>query len=139
MGQSTDAIIAFGVDFGEEPTGKFFRKLEKDFEWDFDSYIENELSIPAWSEPGRPEYGEGSDRLKCYPVELISHCSGDCPMYILAIRGTQRLARRGYPESLDLSTLSVTDAEIETFTAWCKKHGVSTKTKPQWLLFSDWN
>jgi hypothetical protein len=72
------------------------------------------------------------------PVDIVSHCSGEYPMYIVAIRGTERTANRGSPEVIDPASLAVPAEKIEAAKAWCEAHRIEWQ-EPHWLLCSMWN
>lgn len=87
-----------------------------------------------------------------FPVEVINYCSGDCPMYILAIKGTFTRNSRGYPEVIDPAALKVTDEQKQVLIDFCKKylqekidehngdyHDDKIELEPKWLLSSCWN
>ncbi len=135
MGQSTDALLAFGVCLAQEGGElDFLAHASCD---DLDDMIRAEAGISDG------EYGEVWKAAKAaYPVDLIQHCSGDYPMWILAVRGTNLLARRGYPEDFDPAKLTVTQDQIEALKAFVEKHAIELadgEFKPSWLLFSNWN
>lgn len=145
MSQSTDAIIAYGVDFGEEPN---FPWLDEDGNGELDVWWAKENGVPAptceFSDENKAEWraywGKKNALEKICPVEVISHCSGDYPMYVLAARSSGTSASRGYPESLDLLDLiHKSQGFYDALQGFCKKYGIEIKTPAAWLLFSDWS
>src|SRR5258707_12832341 len=98
MSQSTDAIIAYGVDFQEEhpfpwDDGSDETRLDFDHWW----AAQNGVHPPAqeWNEGNKSVYQTyweqvraGNKDCPC-PVEVIRHCHHDYPMWILAIPGTK--------------------------------------------------
>lgn len=136
MGQSTDALIAFGFDLGEDLEA--FEHLEG-FEDDPDDFIEKAMGIPEYGDPTRPSYDEVEKLRQAYPVELIRHCSCDYPMYFLAVTGTKKLASRGSPVVIDTLNMAVPLDRFNAFMAWCVEHGIDVpEGDPRWYLFSDW-
>lgn len=142
MGTSTNGIVCFGIDFGEKHP--LDRRDEDDYEEDFDDY--DALEELICREAGLPEYGTDHPddyyELKwaaeaAYPVDVVTYCSIDYPMYALALRGTEITARRGYAVELDMDKMAVSDEDIERFRKWCETHDVEY-TEPKWLLVSYW-
>ena len=126
MGVSTDGQICFGILFDE---GFEFPWDSNEFEGDIEGWwtfdvLEFRHSFEIFTPEGeylggeRPpeeriteyfrERREFTERNPELPVELVNCCSGDCPMYILAIPKTCYSASRGYPEELDPQKLTVT-------------------------------
>lgn len=112
MGQSTNAIIAYGVDLGEE--------------------------IPKWLLEFGPKDAEEGDMYELeeileekYGMKLEIHCSDSCPMYVLAVAESVRTAYRGSPQKLGKG--------LKTAPEWAKTWEPFKKAgKPTWLLFSLW-
>ena len=95
MGQSTNGILAFGVDLGDE--------------------------IPKWlwkhtgvDENGDDPHEELEKALAAQGLYLIMHCSGDYPMYLLAYN--EQVANRGSVVKVDLTV-------PDDLSAWPKKAG----------------
>ena len=154
MGQSTNAEIAFGVDFGEiEGEGRYFPWSGDEHEgcieswWrDFKGFV-NPISEPNW---GKIHTAEERVQISLYfdtrhewdknhplPVELISHCAGDYPMYILAVPDTHVLAYRGDPVTIDAESFR-RKPDARAFLVFCEDHEIDLPKEPAWLLFSDW-
>ena len=141
MGQSTDAILVFGIDFGEEPEHEFFAMLrDEDEDGDiieaFDTFVNRELGIPGQGDDDYPGYKAAEEMRGKYPVTLVRHCSCDYPMYILAIPGTHVSASRGYPQTIDPDDMDIPRKKMDAFLNWCEKHGIDDDGA--WLLCSDW-
>lgn len=137
MGVSTDAILAYGYDL-EEDEG-----VPEDFTengGDLGEYLGKRagLSEDDWQ-------GQSALARKC-PVEIISHCSGDYPMYFLALnRNTSESfhnnvfeirCSRGSVVEVDLPI--PTDEEIERLHAFIEEHGFKVTGKLGWHLMSWW-
>lgn len=133
MGQSTDGILAFGVDFGED--------IEMPWGDDFEEYLHEEASLiwkSGMSDEESSKYFAACRKVEAAcPVEVVIHCSLDYPMYILAVRGTHTSASRGYPEAIDPKELIVQEEKIAAAKAWCEKLDIQWDN-PQWLLCSLW-
>ena len=128
MGQGTDGQICFGVKF---PEGFEFpwddeEKYEGDLEewWrvkvcgykqpipDSELYTEVGEFLPNHNEEEHKKKREVNweakrkfDEEHSVPVELVNYCSGDCAMYILAVKGSEMCANRGYPQVFDPDTM----------------------------------
>jgi hypothetical protein len=129
MGVSTDAIIVYGLDIGEDLHGMPFYSEEKDEEgWAYDEQFEE------WV---KKEFGD-----EC-PFEILIHCSYDYPMYIFALKETYLSASRGYSQEFDPQQLQekLTEEKKKHFTDVIEKYnikGENGETEPSWLLFSLW-
>jgi hypothetical protein len=142
MGTSTNATVAFGFDLGEELPEAWRDDTEDGgFEWDDVVAAEAGLVEPNGGvyTAGDPAWPAHWDRVRKavakFPLTLIHHCSGDCPMYFLAVTGTEQVARRGSPTAL--KPLAVTNEQITALATFCKKHGIEFQG-PTWHLFSYW-
>lgn len=72
------------------------------------------------------------------PVTLVNYCSGDYPMYAIAVPRTVINAFRGDPTEFDPAALTVTDAERDALLSFCADHGIEVPSEPKWLLTSYW-
>ena len=126
MGVSSDGLLVYGIDLGEESPAF----LDEDQEFD-------DLLL---TEGGQPQYGdEGHDfkdqwaYLEQQPVKLTLYCSYDYPMHILSVLGTEVSVNRGYVE--EITSLDVDAEKRSQFIEWCKAHGIENP-EPKWLLAS---
>lgn len=144
MGTSTNAYLAFGINLGEElPDGllKHHRHANDDddgsFEWD--AFLGSLSGIPE------PE-GEDYDALEwpeywakqrafvaAFPLDMQTHCSGECPMYFLCVSGTKVMAYRG--DAVSVSTPEVAPERIAAMREFCDKYGIEWQ-EPSWQIFS---
>jgi hypothetical protein len=114
MGQSTDAIVAYGV------------PLEEGSVEDYDEEGGEESGPAYMAFMGNSEGG----------IEIESHCSGDYTMHFVAIKGTRRIAHRGHPVKVTTPEPKPEwDGKIEAF---CKKYKLKATGKPAWWLMSWW-
>lgn len=151
MGQSTDAILCYGVEFEE---GYEFPWDQGDWKGDFERWWAEgvrgfKFSKQVYGEsdrlPGVTDadvsnyWGEYYAFLKAnpLPVELVHHCSGDYPMYILAVTGTVTTASRGYPKVIERTPRTGAE-KAEDFHQFCNEHGIELDKPLQWLLCSYW-
>jgi hypothetical protein len=140
MKTSTDAIIAYGFDLGEDRP-EFLEGYE-----DFEDFIVAHTEIIEPQQPSHisPEAGSHwrayrearRQAVESFPVELIIHCSNDYRMYFLAVRGTAIRAKRGTPIKLGV-TFAPTKNEIRAMQEFCEKYGIEWQM-PGWHLFSYW-
>lgn len=149
MGVSTNGQICFGIAFEEG----------FEFPWGEDGDEENwwreqqgyKPSMKLYDERGNhlPSVTQGdSDRVYAeqrafntehpLPVAIVNYCSGDCPMYILAVPSSVLTNLRGYAERFDPADLSVTDEEKAALLRFCADHGIEVPAEPAWLLTSYW-
>ena len=125
MGVSSDGIVVFGIDLGEEPP--------EFLDGDFDDYLDSISGLPQYGEPGHSWDAINAHRKAC-PADVTIYCSYDYPMYILAVRDTEVRVSRGYV--IDVSDLPAPDeARLAAFKAWCVERGVENP-EPKWLLCS---
>lgn len=162
MGQSTDGQICFGVAF---PEGF-------EFPWDtnaqYDGDIENWWKhlkgfVPLfemWDERGNYKDGkepskEEKDKYYAHmrkwdkdnpvPIEMINYCSGDCPMYMIAVTSSVKKNNRGYPKAFDPVKLIVMPEEVRVLKEFIEKYvdveSIDDKDfdpVPRWYLSSYW-
>lgn len=137
MGQSTDALMAFGFDLGEELPEIFATDAEDGFDADEFLLRDYDAGVPDWT-PDRPTdyWCKKYEALAKLPVDIITHCSGEYPMYFLAVRGTNRRAYRGAP--IVAEQYQIGEDQIAALRAFCDKHGIEWQ-EPRWHIFSMWN
>ena len=155
MGVSTDGQLCFGISIEEDTELPWdCKKYEGDIEvWWRDINGFNPNAPSPFSESGnwRPEFSETEresmfalwykerkewDDRHPIPVEVVLHCSYDYPMYIIAAKGKVYSARRGYPERIDTSKLTVTQKEMDTLKQFCAEHHIDGEIG--WWLSSLW-
>jgi hypothetical protein len=132
MGVSTDGILVFGIQLPEEETPEFLKEFDNDFE----TFIDSLNGLPQWGEEGHDIRKTHAFRDN-FPVDLVQHCSYEYPMYILAVRGTEITARRGYPNEIDPLTLYVDSDKVETLRKFCEEYNIEWE-EPKWYLCSMW-
>lgn len=144
MGVSTDAIIAFGFDLGEE-LPESLEQLLSDADGEIDEALATDmgLTLPDYNVVGYEEFSAARDAAVAkVKFELIQHCSADFTMYFLAVRGSSKRAKRGYPVALDADSLKTDlfpcNGSIDAMNVFCQRHGIEWKD-PQWHIFSMWH
>lgn len=152
MGVSTDGIICYGIKFDEE----------YGFPWnDDDIDIEDWWRVVSGFAPSVEIYDEqggyingtrpdGSvidryyeelrkwDKENPLPVQEVNYCSGDYPLYILAIPGTVKRASRGFPEAFRPEELLFPEDARQALIDFCDKYSIDYEDEPQWYLASYW-
>lgn len=126
MGVSSDGILVYGIDLGEERPAFLGEGAE------FDDLLLQEGGQPKWGDDGF-SWANKNAFLETQPADLTSYCSYDYPMYILSVRGTETNVARGYVK--EISSLSVDAGKRAAFIAWCEAHGIESP-EPKWLLAS---
>lgn len=110
MGVSTDGILFYGIHFNEE--------------WapDNDDWF--------WKDPD----------LEDLQLDFDRHCSGDYPMFYIAVRESHLTAHRGYPQRI-----TSPDVGIKTHPGWdervlefCKRKNIEPQSECGWWLVSLW-
>lgn len=130
MGVSTDAIVAFGFNLGEELPESLLATLDADEEsWDFEYWVAARLGVADL------EWPERRKAVDAFPFEIITHCSYDYPMYFLAASDTTQRARRGYPEALAMKEAS--PEQVQAMRDFCGEFEIEWED-PRWHLFSLW-
>lgn len=171
MGQSTDAILAFGMDVGDEwslpgvdsededsdstDLGEFLAR-RADLEDPYKTLLPAEVNEGPYAEYERwkaanPDFEAATSRWfaakqqleEAAPIEIIWHCSYDYPMYVIAMKGTQLSAARGYPKKIEdtreLVTTALSTAKIAEAARFVHEHELLDRPfEPAWLLFSMW-
>lgn len=149
MGTSTDGVLSFGVAFEED----------FEFPWgeqDIDDWWEDEMSFTPtkqpWDKDGAPSPNLTEADITLYfkekrewgaanplPVELVNYCSGDCPMYILAVPGTETRASRGSVEEIVPRNMVVDQEAIDKYLRFCNEYGIRLPIgRLRWLLSGYW-
>jgi hypothetical protein len=134
MGQSTDGILAYGVDLGE---------FDPD---EFDGYAETEECDACRATNWGVRCGECFDDFEGYVsarlkgagiqgISVVRHCSESRPMYILCTQSWR--AWRGYPVKVSPHQSDVFPGDIQKIRDALKVLGLEPQ-KPAWLLASDW-
>ena len=152
MGTSTNGQICFGVAFeegfefpwGDGEIEDWWTYTVHGFKHSFELFDADGNYLngrqPSKDETSRyfNERREFDAAQPALPVLLVNYCSGECPMYVVAVPGSVRTARRGYPEGIDPSLLTVTVDERENLLKFFAAHGIEVPAEPAWLLTSYW-
>lgn len=151
MGTSTNGQLCYGVAFEEDfefPWGE--NGIE---DWWAYTVCEFKPSLELFDsggnylngrKPSKTELNSYFEERRAFdaahplPVTLVNYCSGDYPMYAVAVPSTVRTARRGSPTAVDPTSLVVTDDEHATLLKFLADHGIEAPEAPAWLLTSYW-
>ncbi|MGW1950116.1 hypothetical protein ACWCRC_38155 [Streptomyces sp. NPDC001940] len=159
MGQSTNAMLAYGYDLGGEEEWKLeglgeYGELpelpwfnEDDGEGDgFQEAAERRLlaEITGFTETWSPDSDGYFDRERAAKarlgVQFDTHCSGDYPMFLLATKVIT--VHRGSVDEIDMMALATepeaNDWDEKLHTALHALGITPTQEKAQWLLCSYW-
>jgi hypothetical protein len=159
MGVSTDAQISFGILFKEEEA-EFPWHGEK-YDWDIEEWWRDERGykppFEIWEESSAEHkkgitpaqkseyYKHRKEWLQQNPVPAteVNYCSGEFPMYILAVPSTVLTAYRGHPVELVPAQLiyppKASVVELRAFYAFIEKYFPEHLSPgPNWRLTSYW-
>lgn len=150
MGTSTNGQIAYGVLLEEDA----ILPWESDNGTDIDDWWLGECGFIPKCQPFTEEgeyaegFGDNDPRIKEYfkdrreflkshpmPFDLVNVCSGEYPIYMLAVPNTLLLANRGYPEKIDLNKLSQA-IDTNELTAFLNKYEIDFGAGFSWYLSS---
>lgn len=142
MGQSTNAILAFGFNVAEEDEmPESLAKLLERHEMEVDDALADDHGVVL------PEYASGSDykeyraafdsALAGIKIDLVPHCSGDYTMYFMAARGSAVTAHRGTPVAVEADAGKYGPEVIDAMRAFCERHSIEWQ-EPKWHIFSMW-
>lgn len=129
MGVSSDGEISYGIVFEEG----------YEFPWDVDHDGDpEEWWISKVLQLIYKDYAEMHAILKDNPLpfQLVNYCSGEYPMYILAVPGTLKSAYRGSPKSFTLDELQVDEEASKKLIAFCEEYGLEGESEIGWTLSS---
>lgn len=153
MGTSTDAILCWGIKLSEEDGERLpWADRAEELGFDEDDYEDYLAYALCGIEPPKEPYVDGAqnqnykdywaakrEALKECGIELVTHCSYDYPMYILAISPSKVQASRGYPQTILRSDMGrpETDNWQEKLSDACQKLGIEPAAG-EWILCSLW-
>lgn len=140
MSVSTNAILFYGIDLGEDlDIDEIARNCgldpdDEDYEFNtLDDFYLKKIGIERGEDEDYVEWKKRKE-LALNGVCDGRHCSGDYPMYYVSI-GSHYEAYRGHPtEVTNLEINSDWDDKIKTY---CETIGIPF-SKPKWLLASYW-
>lgn len=132
MGQSAEAILAFGFDLEDDP------KEIGDLDFDKMAYEAVDLKRPTSGDHMGPEWDawrrEAAKARKAFPVELINH-GYDFEFKFLAVNGTKKTCDWGNVEEVDPEKLVVDGRLVEEMREFCAKYSIEWH-EPKWYLLA---
>lgn len=153
MGTSTDAILAYGIHLGSEDDGWTVEGIPENAD-DITEYVNSKLLIAAGFTEPQPQddlsedwrarvYRPWRERreaiLKEWCVHVVSHCSVEFPMYVLAVFHVR--AARGHPVDVEVNEWNLRRMrdgwDIKLADA-LKALDWTTDQRPRWILCSGW-
>lgn len=144
MGQSTDATIAFGFDLGHELPEKLQEWADEHNDGSFEmcELIHYMAGGKPWSQnmtskQSDAHFKEKREAEAAFPVDIVTHCYHEYPMYFLCIRGTENTATRGEPVSIQLDELNPAPDWKDKIKAFCDQWEIEYQ-EPNWHIFSYW-
>lgn len=124
MGQSTDGILLYGIRVEDETLERFDDAYERP------DPKPGDKDFAAWLlYMGKSHFG----------VEVVDHCSDECPLYFLAIAGTVTTAWRGHPMPIDPSKMQSEPYWADMLKEFATVNHVKTEGEPGWWLASMWS
>jgi hypothetical protein len=177
MGQSTDGQLCYGIQFhegfefpwenyGEEEWWREVNGYKPPFQLYSDDNesgyapgiktknglygrveVEDEKLVDSYY-----EHQHEWDEKNPIPVELVNYCSGECAMYIIALKESFKSANRGFPEVINPEELKVTEEQKQKLLDFCNKYLAEVieeynsdeyneekiVLEPKWYLSSYW-
>lgn len=133
MGVSTDAILCFGFTLDDDDGAWLPRFLEERGADDLENLI-----LGDWKTRQSIPLEERKRRLEECPIDLVTHCHAESPMWIVAVRGTTMYASGGCPTVVYFCDPNILSEEkVIAARKFCKQIGIEWK-EPRWLLASYW-
>jgi len=126
MGQSTDAILAWGYCWDVDLSSVAFYATDGEYDDAYDWWHENVA-----------EKAYGTD------IECGTHCSGEYPMPYICLSSTYVRAWRGGHEDIPQRHFKVLHADVLAFQKkqlddLLKEVGIEPPGEPGWFLCSNW-
>lgn len=154
MGTSTNGEISFGVVIPEDT--EFPWGAER-FDGDIEEWWLEEIGFKSTHQPFDEdgEYADGfrpdDPRINAYfdekrialeenpvPITLVNYCSGDYPMFVIAVPGVLLTCRRGDPLKISPLDMTCSDQQVKELVTFLGKYGIEHDGEPGWLLTSYW-
>ena len=145
MGQSTNGILFYGINLGENGDEFTFDDEAEHYELDFETIyaakhglLEPEgdyddlLTRPLF----KAYWDKKSSLLKSCPCEIDTYGSSDYPLYFVAVKAGKYLVHRGYTTEIP-DGLTAKPEWKEQIKAYCELMGLPY-SDPKWLLVSYW-
>jgi hypothetical protein len=148
MSTSTDGILFYGFLIDEDS------ELSEKLSSLGDDIDEDDENAPLAEEPSdvvaklygwdgkSPQYDFEWEREHPSPITIGMHCSDSCPMYYIAIKASEVVASRGYPEKITMQVQPGWDGVLnDFFQRLYKRFQLEPPAEPVvlgWYLVSWW-
>lgn len=158
MGVSTNGQICYGVCFEEGYKFPWDSEGNVTDEEDWWTHVINKYPEPDFYLPEDQQTptnyhkpGVTDEQVSAYfrekrewftqhplPITMVNSCSGEYPMWILAIPSSVKTANRGFPQRFEPSDLVVSGADKAALLDFCKTYSLEFEGEPGWYLSSYW-
>lgn len=132
MGQSTDAIVCFGIALGDE-------NEIPEWVWELAGVKDTRDDDDAEDDPVESL----RDALDARKLELVDHCHGECTMHILAAKGSEMRCSRGDTLPLPIGQMEADKGvyryRIHEALLTSRSAPDRTDVKCGWLMCSMWD
>lgn len=137
MSTSTNGQLAYGLIFED---GYEFPWNHESFDGDLDDWWRKEQGFDE--SRGYPadnwlDYQKQFDKEHPRPVEEVNYCSGEYPMYMLAVPSSILTAYRGSPVRIE-ALPEVSATAVSALLAFCEKYELKPEGESGWYLSSYW-
>lgn len=147
MGVSTDGILFYGIAYGEDldvsELAEHHGIAYEDFDFDFETLYADKMGVksPTGDYDLDPEvfkkyWADKREINKKSGCEIGTYCSGDYPMYYLAIKDGHYSVSRGSETEIP-DGLTAKPEWKQQLELYCAFMGLPFK-EPKWLLVSYW-
>jgi len=143
MGVSTDGILFFGINLGDDEDREELLPWEEEGEeGDWGDFVTRKLGIVHPDEEDGPlvdaYYLQKHIALIALGCEVQIHGAESCCAQAVVVKSSYKSASRGFPEKLSQEFLnSITEEDITKLKKFCELMGVEYQ-EPSWILTSWW-
>lgn len=150
MGVSTDGLLFLGILIDEESECPWEDEKDEDGETGtWYSWEDHYARLKGCPKPDVPydtpknkalhsAYWDAKRKiLEACAVEMDTHCSGEYPLWYVALKRLRWSASRGSPDSFEVLPVA-TDEDRAAVVEFCKLMDIKCEEKPQWHLASYW-
>lgn len=145
VGQSTDGILFYGIDFGEDglDLDEYFDKQNEDHDFE-EHYARKVAGIHLPDEPWSAESPAWEKDRKARqkaetacPCKVASYCSGDYPIYFASVKDGFYRVNRG--DAIEIPDgLTARPEWKDQLRTYCEQMALPY-SEPKWWLVSNWN
>ncbi len=135
MGQSTDAILCWGVQLAEDDEVPWAARAEE--LGGYNDPLEDEAIVYVLTGE-RLDGDSAAERLNELGIEVVHHGYHEDPMIIVAAYGTVTTAHRCSPQIVDVPNMEIQLGWIDKLNKAMPKLGID-HLETQWILCSWWS